>query len=264
MANWSDKDIDFLLDNHKKINIDELSRKLNRTKQSVYHKISRLDINQTKRWKVSDVQFLRENYMAMSYKEMSNKLNKSEKSLTIKCHRLNLIKWDRREKTLIGQTFGKLLVISLNCRKSRQAIYNCICNCGKESTVYHSNLFSGDTQSCGNCKNYKNGVRFSIPQQKICESVVGELNYKVNNIFIDIALIEDKVAIEYDEWYWHKNKHDKDCARVNRLLNQEWKVITIRAHQNLPDIQVLETAIKEAKLAKNKYWQIITLEGWGK
>jgi very-short-patch-repair endonuclease len=74
----------------------------------------------------------------------------------------------------------------------------------------------------------------------------------------------DKVAIEYDEWYWHKNQHDKDCMRVNKLLSYGWRVITIRAHRNMPDVELLKNSIKEAKLAKNKYWHIITLEGWGK
>lgn len=50
----------------------------------------------------------------------------------------------------IGQTFGRLTVISLKCRNARlQWTAICRCICGKECEARLGNLVSGTTRSCG-------------------------------------------------------------------------------------------------------------------
>ena len=49
---------------------------------------------------------------------------------------------------LTGKRFGRLLVLELISRKG-QAIWKCICDCGKETIVISCNLISGNTRSCG-------------------------------------------------------------------------------------------------------------------
>ena len=51
---------------------------------------------------------------------------------------------------LIGQRFGKLVVISLSeKRRDRHVYWICKCDCGNECEVCSKQLISGDTLSCG-------------------------------------------------------------------------------------------------------------------
>lgn len=53
---------------------------------------------------------------------------------------------------LSGRRFGRLAVISLHSKGSRQLghpRYRCVCDCGNECIVQANNLTSGNTQSCG-------------------------------------------------------------------------------------------------------------------
>lgn len=49
----------------------------------------------------------------------------------------------------VGKRFGRLLVVSFNSTYSRGAIWNCICDCGKEVAVSSRHLMDGGTNSCG-------------------------------------------------------------------------------------------------------------------
>lgn len=61
-----------------------------------------------------------------------------------------------RFKDLEGKKFGKLLVISLHSfNKKGGTKWNCICNCGKNKTIYACNLIHGKSKSCG-CLAIKN------------------------------------------------------------------------------------------------------------
>lgn len=177
---------------------------------------------------------------------------------------------ENREKIkndLTGKKFNKWTVLQYSHRtkgKDRKIFYKCRCDCGIIRNVRYGHLTHNLSKSCG-CNNFENGVPISNKQKEL-KDIIGRgiLNYKFDNIYIDVALVKDKIAIEYDEWYWHKNKFDKDCKRVNKLLNSGWKVITIRAHNNLPNKQELLKTIEYVKQTNGKVWNIITLYGWGK
>lgn len=48
------------------------------------------------------------------------------------------------------QTFGRLTVIELIAvNDHRQSVYHCVCRCGAQVAVTHTNLVSGNTRSCG-------------------------------------------------------------------------------------------------------------------
>lgn len=50
---------------------------------------------------------------------------------------------------LTGERFGKLVVLGrAGVAKHGQILWKCICDCGRETTVYGSNLRRGFTQSC--------------------------------------------------------------------------------------------------------------------
>lgn len=53
-------------------------------------------------------------------------------------------------KNLIGQRFGKLVVLNLTgFSETNKAIWHCRCDCGRETNVRACNLISGNTSSCG-------------------------------------------------------------------------------------------------------------------
>jgi len=57
-----------------------------------------------------------------------------------------------RKRELIGKRFGKLLVISLDAEKRKKSglrIWNCICDCGRETKADTGNLLFGSKKSCG-------------------------------------------------------------------------------------------------------------------
>lgn len=58
---------------------------------------------------------------------------------------------DNQLKTMIGQRFGNLVVVSRNSQnsKSGNARWDCECDCGNKATVIGSKLRNGYTKSCG-------------------------------------------------------------------------------------------------------------------
>lgn len=55
----------------------------------------------------------------------------------------------KRGSSLIGERFGKLLVVNRAERESKYVFYECLCDCGNMVVVNSCNLLNGSTQSCG-------------------------------------------------------------------------------------------------------------------
>ena len=55
----------------------------------------------------------------------------------------------RSAKNILGQKFGKLLVISYAGKKNNQCLWDVQCDCGVKKVVPSANLISGNTTSCG-------------------------------------------------------------------------------------------------------------------
>jgi len=151
---------------------------------------------------------------------------------------------------LVGQKFGKLTVVKRNTdRKDWKAIfYDVLCECGEVNIVSYPNLVNGVTNSCGHCGLYRNGIATSWSALKLNEMIPNGLhNYYTgilwnhHNINVDIALIEEKIAIEYDGLYWHKNKTETDKQQTELLIKAGWKVLRISANRALPTQQQLDS-----------------------
>ena len=54
-----------------------------------------------------------------------------------------------KDQELIGKKFGRLTVLEVFRTEKGAKQCRCRCDCGKETTVYYSNLVSGRTRSCG-------------------------------------------------------------------------------------------------------------------
>jgi len=81
-----------------------------------------------------------------------------EPSRTVRTGRLSeairgsgfLLEDDMNKLELIGQRFGRLVVIRLNGKgKNGRALWGCMCDCGTEKTIVKGALISGSTKSCG-------------------------------------------------------------------------------------------------------------------
>ncbi len=93
------------------------------------------------------------------------------------------------------------------------------------------------------CKKGCKKVLASKRQVEICETLDGVLNYEFNNKFVDIALPDEKLAIEYDGGghnFWNDFHNSNDSVRDD-LLSEHWKVIHILDSRDnvFPDIKPL-------------------------
>ena len=87
---------------------------------------------------------------------------------------------------------------------------------------------------------YKNGnTPSSLAEKKLCcllENIFGKdkcfPNYPVGNLSLDCLVIigEHKIDFEYDGFYWHKNRAQKDAARNAVLMNEGYKIIRVKAN----------------------------------
>ncbi len=69
-------------------------------------------------------------------------------------------------------------------------------------------------------------------------------------IRVDIALPSERIAIEYDGCYWHRDSHQKDLDRNRALRNAGWWVLRVR-EEPLPKIEphdvVLATSVHHTR-----------------
>lgn len=68
-------------------------------------------------------------------------------------------------------------------------------------------------------------------------------NIPEGNCLLDIVLYKNgiKFDIEYDGWYWHKDKQERDKRRNYYLLNKGYNIIRVRSNYELPTKeQILE------------------------
>ena len=120
---------------------------------------------------------------------------------------------------------------------------------------------------------YLNGNTISSKQQRhLCNLLNGELNYPVDNCFLDIAFLDDMVYIEYDgsghdlrvKLGYDKDKfQEKEIKRTLYLKNKGWKLIRIVSNKDLlPQDNELIKLINKAKkyLTNNHTWYEINID----
>lgn len=103
---------------------------------------------------------------------------------------------------LIGQKYGKLLVVSRNFSKKRVA-WNCLCECGRTSIVTSDALRCGKTRSCG-CLVGKSNIKHGA-----C------INYKDSSLYKRWQHMRDRC-------YNVKNKRYKDYGGREITVCDSW------------------------------------------
>lgn len=124
----------------------------------------------------------------------------------------------------------------------------------------------GSVQSgrgCPVCIDRVNGLCVSKLQRQLCKMLPsdGILNYRIGPKAIDIALPKEKIAIEYDGWFWHGHNVDYDKQRDANLLAIGWKILRIRSGRKLPTQNQLDNSL--AQLRNDEVRVEIILDDWG-
>lgn len=137
--------------------------------------------------------------------------------------------------------------------------------CGDSFTRSWVNFHSKKHHGCPSCGSYKlvNGIRASKPQLKIAQLLQAEefVNYRVGRRSIDVALPKQNIAIEYDGMYWHKGREAKDKVRVDFLISQGWRVLSIKALAMIPTKVKLWDTI--SWMSENDIWyHEIVMSDW--
>lgn len=86
----------------------------------------------------------------------------------------------------------------------------------------------------------------SKPQKKLFEMVFSlfpetQLEYKIFNKSLDIAIVNHKIDIEFDGEFWHKDRKDSDNKRDELLESNGWHVLR---YSKLPKLGVLHGDIE--------------------
>jgi len=114
---------------------------------------------------------------------------------------------------------------------------------------------------CPGCSNAVDGTKVSTQQMKLAKMVGGIVNFKFGGYKVDAALVDDKIAVEYDSWFWHGKKQAYDMERNKYFLSLGWKMLRVKSNHLLPSQSQIETALDELK-SHTDYVEIC-LEDWG-
>lgn len=116
---------------------------------------------------------------------------------------------------------------------------------------------------CHVCQDRVNGRLVSRIQRRLCRRLRGQLNKRVGNYAIDVALEIDgvQIAVEYDSWYYHGGQEILDQVRDHALMETGWRVLRIRSPGPLPPKRDLDAALQ--RILGGEQRVILTLPGWG-
>lgn len=112
---------------------------------------------------------------------------------------------------------------------------------------------------------YQNGTCLtSKPQLELNQMIIdlygnSELNYPCDKVSLDcMTIIKDiKIDIEYDGWFWHRNKQTEDRRRDNFVKSQGYKIIRFIAYENrVPTKQELCEAIDKIVIANKNFVKV--------
>ena len=173
---------------------------------------------------------------------------------------------DKKDKDIGWQAIGPYI----NSQTKRE--YECPI-CKKHIFVKPTRLWTNKQQACGNCKSKRNGhfmsrislsLRPLLPIGAIPNYLYGNKHIKNGaKKSIDWAFVckGKKIALEYNEWFWHGYKIKEDRKRYKDFINNNWCVIIIQAHNNIPTQKQIDKALNLINNGRKKI--TITLKGWG-
>ena len=127
---------------------------------------------------------------------------------------------EKRLIDLTGQRFGKLVVISRESKYNRNATWQCLCDCGKETVVRGDVLCRGTTQSCGCGKGLKHG-HFKKPWYSSYKAMMERCYLPSNGNYMRYG---GKGVTVCDEWHdinkfaeWVETSGYAPCLTIDRI-----------------------------------------------
>lgn len=139
---------------------------------------------------------------------------------------------------LTGKRFGRLTVVKKSDKnpKDYKTYWDCVCDCGNETTVLLTYLTSGETKSCG-CLRIDGGSKL----QKYNEEEL-----RVDGVFT--PLLSSKVRI--DNTTGHKGvTFDKKLQKYRAQMSLKGKKIHLGYYHELED------AVKARKQGEEKFFK---------
>lgn len=112
---------------------------------------------------------------------------------------------------------------------------------------------------------YQNGTCLTSKPQILLNQMIidlygnSELNYPCDKVCLDCMTIVNgnKIDIEYDGWFWHKDKQVEDRRRDNFVKSQGYKIIRFVAYENrVPTEQELCGAIDKIVTANRNFIKV--------
>lgn len=127
-----------------------------------------------------------------------------------------------RSIDLTGRRFGRLVAVARQ-RESNRTKYLCECDCGNNTKVFHDNLITGHTQSCGCLSKethtkYKN---FNLRLYKIHHGMVNRCSNPLNQAYVyyggrGISVIDE--WLDFDSFYnWAVRNGYSDNLTIDRI-----------------------------------------------
>lgn len=105
---------------------------------------------------------------------------------------------------------------------------------------------------------------YNMLQEKYGQGNV-ELNFPLSNIALDVKLQYGDVLfdIEYDCYYWHKDKQHYDRRRDEFTKSQGYRILRIKSGHKIPSIEEIDDKINNMITNNHTYSEII-MDDWGK
>lgn len=84
-------------------------------------------------------------------------------------------------------------------------------------------------------------------------------SHPIDNVVADCVVNVGgyQIDVEYDGWYWHKNRQTQDTRRNNFVISQGYKVLRIKSNFDLPTKQQIQDAINYLINDNHNYHEII-------
>lgn len=159
---------------------------------------------------------------------------------------------------LAEKTNVKWLGITLPKDSKEKTLWKCN-KCQNEWMGRYNDVQQG--YGCPECAITVNGKLASVPQLKLAERIGGIINYKVGTKYIDIAFPDQKIAIEYDSWFWHSDRQDIDKQRAIQLIDQGWKVLSVKSNLKVPSKEKIKQSLYF--LSPDVPYRELILSDWG-
>jgi len=269
---WTQEDKNYLLNNWNKYSLEELSKKLDRTVVSISTKERSLGLNRSNYYSEEDILYLQENYIKLGAEECAKTLDRPIQSIRTIVSKFKIAKPKKLTQEIVDERISKLDIELLEpfngCVDNKHKFK---CQCGKEFFAVLDKIFSGHTQRCGNCKLRRNGIYTSQEALNLHQDLIlagfntkeSDHNYKdIDGKYIDIVIHypEFKIAIEYDGWYWHKDKIEQDNIRHQEIINNGSRLLVIRCRNKRPNIKTIISKIR--KLENDSKYELIIGKDW--